>query len=452
MQKGIRFWLLLISLFWTATAQAKTGGNASPKDTLFIDANVDNSNPYVGQEVVLTYSLYFRTVAPRIADSGKADHPGLWVQEVTPEGYIRSTPTSIGGMNLRKAVVKQLKLVPMQTGKLSVSNYRLRCFLPASTGVGLENRKDIETVVTAPTATIDAKPLPKSAPEGFSGAVGDFKLTLSSDKIRVHVGEPLALSVKISGKGNLKAFPQVALTFPAGFRPMETSVPTVTQDDRLRDEASVSSRISLNPEQPGNFRFSPVTLTVFNPWKGRYETISSGELAVTVLPGTKTSNQPSPDSLSAARSDKARWIPPAAMIFMSAVVLALIAALFVLGARLGRKPVILQKKTPEPPTRPVTSAPVSAEALQNRLYAALRKAGVSSPAGLTSRQLQDILEGLSVKPACSEALLELMQMIDQAVYTPGKTSKDALAALGSKTDKVLEALSRDCESEGQAGS
>lgn len=446
MQKGIKFWLLLISLFWTVAAQAKTGGNALSKDTLFIDANIDNRNPYVGQEVVLTYSLYFRTVAPRIADSGKADHPGLWVHEVTPEGYIRSTPASIGGMSLRKAVVKQFRLIPIQTGKLSVSNYRLRCFLPENTGVALENRKDVETILTAPTATIDARPLPKSAPEGFNGAVGDFTLTLSSDKSRVHVGEPLALSVKISGKGNLKAFPQVALTFPAGFRPMETSVPTVTQDDSRHDEESVSSRISLNPEQQGTFRFTPVRLTVFNPWKGRYETISSGELTVTVLPDAKYSNPATPDSLPAARSDRSEWIPPAAMIFMSAAVLALIAALFVFGARRGRKPGIPKEKRPEPPAQPLSPTPVSAEVLQNRLYAALRKAGVSSPAGLTSQQLRDNLEGLAVKPACSEALLELMKMIDQAVYTPGKTSKDALAALNSKTEKILESLSRNCES------
>ncbi len=442
MHTGIRFWLLLVSLCWTAAAQAKTGGNASPKDTLFIDANIDNRNPYVGQEVVLTYSLYFRSVAPRIADSGKADHPGLWVQEVTPEGYIRSTPSTIGGMDLRKAVVKQFKLIPMQTGKLSVSNYRLRCFMPASTGVGTENRKDIETIIAAPTATIDARPLPKSAPAGFSGAVGDFTLTLSSDKFRVHVGEPLTLSVKISGKGNLNAFPQVALTFPAGFRPMETGVPTVTQEDARHAEEAVSSRISLNPELPGTFRFTPVRLTSFNPWKGRYETISSGEITVTVLPGAKTSSQTVPDSLSAARPERANWIPPTAMIFMSVAVLALIAALFVFGARRGRAPAAPQEKTPEPPARPASPASGSAEALRKRVYSALRKAGVPSPAGLTSQQLSNALEGLDVEPACAKALLELIKMIDQAVYTPGNTSKDELEALNRKTDKVLESLSR----------
>ncbi|MCE1273041.1 MAG: hypothetical protein LWW75_00730, partial [Chlorobiales bacterium] len=61
MHKSLMFCLLVISLLLpAASTQAKSVGKTAPRDTLFIDASIDNRTPYVGQEVLLTYNLYFR--------------------------------------------------------------------------------------------------------------------------------------------------------------------------------------------------------------------------------------------------------------------------------------------------------------------------------------------------------------------------------------------------------
>ncbi|WP_164114735.1 protein BatD [Serratia marcescens] len=46
-------------------------------------------------------------------------------------------------------------------------------------------------IVTAPTAIIQARALPKPAPADFSGAVGHFTLSVSPENSTVHAGEPL---------------------------------------------------------------------------------------------------------------------------------------------------------------------------------------------------------------------------------------------------------------------
>ncbi|NTU94251.1 MAG: protein BatD [Chlorobiaceae bacterium] len=441
MRKGSSLWLLLVTIILTAgVAQAKSVSKATPREQLYIDATIDNRTPYVGQEVLLTYTLFFSDIAPRISDTGKAEHAGLWVQEVTPERYIRSTAEVVNGKDYRKAVIKRLRLVPIQAGKLTVTNYRLRCFLPQTPGPSMENLKDIESVITAPAIVIDAKPLPNPVPQGFSGAVGKFSISLATDRYLVHAGEPVAISVKISGKGNLKTFPPVALSYPKGFSQLAPAVPTVLQDDAGRAEEAVTTQITLVPEQTGTFSFRPVSLTAFDPWTGRYETLTSDEVNVTVLPGNVMMNSALPDSLPAGMPDERAWMPPVAMIAMAAGFVLLIAILYLVGARQRKQRAESVKSAPEQPSEPV--AMDSAESLRRRLYETLRSLGIPNPAGMTSLQLKKALTVRNIKPEYSEALLELLKKIDHAVYTPGTTSRESIEKLNRNTNKVIESLSK----------
>ncbi|NTV02353.1 MAG: protein BatD [Chlorobiaceae bacterium] len=444
MRRG--FGVLLLLMLMSAAAAAKAGNGAvTPRPTgpPYLDAIVDNRSPYVGQEVTVTYSLYFSGTAPRIVDSGKAEHPGLWVQEVAPEGYIRSSVVKDGGRNLRMAVVKQLKMVPMQAGRLSVSNYRLKCFLPS--GTGADSSPDVESVITAPTATIVARPLPKGAPEGYGGAVGDFSIGLAAARYQVHAGAPLTLAVKISGRGNLQAFPQVALELPKEFRQVDSGMPTVTGEGAGKAADALYSNIAITSDQPGSFRFTPVRLAAFNPWKGRYETVSSGEITVTVLPKENAAKPAVPEPLPAATvADGAGWLPPAIMILMATAFLALIAMLFLKSKKHRKRPAPpSQEKRPGPPPSPRTpSTPETPEVLKQRIYDALAKAGIKKPAGLTSAQLRQELEDGKIGPECMEALIEVMNMIDRAVYTPGKIPAETLEKLNRKAASALGLLER----------
>ncbi|NTU67761.1 MAG: protein BatD [Chlorobiaceae bacterium] len=445
MRQCIKVWMLLLSLIPSVASAKFDNGSGSPHGaTPYLDTAIDNRTPYVGQEVLLTYSLYFSGIAPRIVDAGKAEHTGLWVQEVTPEGYIGSSVVKAGGRSLRMAVIKQLKLVPMQEGKLTVSNYRLKCLVPSGTGTGTDSGTDIESIITAPTATIIARPLPQGAPEGFIGAVGDFSILVATNSSQVRVGEPLTLAVKIRGRGNLKTFPQVELELPKGFRRLDGEVPTVTSEAPGKADDAVYSKIALTSDQPGNFSFRPVKLTAFNPWKGRYETVASGEVTVKVLPPGKASGRTAAEPVTAAPpSDRTGWVPTTVMLFMAAAFLALIAMLFLTEKKQRKQPDPIPEKRTKPPSAPrKPSMTESPELLKQRIYNELGNAGINKPAGLTSQQLRQELEGQKIGPECWEAVMEVMEMIDHAVYTPGKISGDAIEKLNRKAAEALELLHR----------
>ncbi|NTU58551.1 MAG: protein BatD [Chlorobiaceae bacterium] len=441
MSKRVHFWLLLAALLLPASiTQAKSPGD-TPRDPLFIEASLDNNKPWVGQEIQLTYTLFFRDIAPRIEDRTKPEHTGLWVQEISPENYINSTPATVNGTMLRKAVVKQLRLVALQSGRLSVANYRLGCYLPKNRQFSLDSRNDIETILTAPAAVIDARPLPKPAPEGFSGAVGSLSVSVSPENSRIHEGEPLTISITVSGKGNLNALPPVAVNLPEGLRKDASGNPSLPKEMAGGQEQYVTIPVTLMPETTGTFRFTPVRLTIFDPWKSRYETIESKEISVTVIPGKSPAKGP---GIYTPPAKPSRQLQPPSSLFMMVMAAAVVILILVLH-NLGEKK---KKRNPvhsvNQETKSVPAIPErqSAESLRCQLYDALRKIGLQNPVGLTSRELRKKLGELKVKEKTTASLLDLLARIDYAIYAPGKTSADKLDALNKSAEQIISDLSR----------
>ena len=65
---------------------------------------------------------------------------------------------------------------------------------------GAPRVEQLSVVSNQPELTI--KPLPGNAPAGFSGAVGDFKLTTKVVPATAGVGEPVTWTLTLEGTGN----------------------------------------------------------------------------------------------------------------------------------------------------------------------------------------------------------------------------------------------------------
>lgn len=449
------FWLLpLLLMLPVSNARAANSGKPSG-GKLFVESSLDNGSPWVGQEVRLTYTLFFSGTAPQIEDKSLPEHSGIWVRELAPENYIDSTPVSKNGELFRKAVVKQLRLVPMQSGKLPVTGYRIRCLVPRQGEASLDSRNDTETIVAAQPAIIQARALPKPAPADFSGAVGHFTLSVSPENSTVHAGEPLSLSVGISGKGNLDTPPPLKVLLPEGIR-QEVSVTSPDTASAKGSTSSVSTKMLLIASKEGAFRFVPLKLTVFDPETGRYETIASNAIAIKVIAGQAMTAQPQsplpgvmpppadPDPLGAV-------IRPIIMS-MGVAVLVLIFGLHLRYIKRYKRTGVQQKTseaaepirptaTPAPATQTSTGGK-SPQSLRNELYGAVKKTGIMNPAGLTSKELGKLLKEKGVKAQTISALTELLSGIDHALYSPGKVSPEKLETMNRDASRIIADLTR----------
>jgi hypothetical protein len=122
---------------------------------------------------------------------------------------------------------------------------------------------------------LDVQPLPQPAPDGFSGAVGQFELTSSLAPAQLKTGEPITWTLTLSGTGNWPggvALPARAV--PADFRTLQ---PKQRKDFAAGElfSGSLSEDLVLVSNQPGDFVLQPVRFVYFDPAKGAYQTIEA---------------------------------------------------------------------------------------------------------------------------------------------------------------------------------
>ncbi len=106
-------------------------------------------------------------------------------------------------------------------------------------------------------------------PENFSGAIGDYTLTVKAQPDKVKVGEPISLEMTIDGKGNLDRVNAPVLTSTDGFKTY-----TPTSKIELRDDLGLEGRKifteAVVPLKVGSL--PPISFTFFNPDLKQYVT------------------------------------------------------------------------------------------------------------------------------------------------------------------------------------
>lgn len=128
-------------------------------------------------------------------------------------------------------------------------------------------------------------PLPlEGRPPGFSGLVGDFRITASLTPGQIKVGESATLTAEISGRGNLKRIPAPALAEPEGTK-VYADQPVLNETaDRDGFGGSRTMKWAIVPEAPGQYTIPPLSVAYFDPASRVYRTADTGALSISVLP------------------------------------------------------------------------------------------------------------------------------------------------------------------------
>lgn len=138
---------------------------------------------------------------------------------------------------------------------------------------------------------INVKSLPAPEPPEFSGAVGLFKMNSRIVPQSVSEGYPITWTLELSGAGNWNA----GLSLPARDVSTDFHVPPsksrLDQHENVIFDGTLTEDVVLIPTKPGDYTLGPVKWAFFNPVAGRYETIATEPVRVSVTPAPK-SNQP----------------------------------------------------------------------------------------------------------------------------------------------------------------
>lgn len=177
------------------------------------------------------------------------------------------------------AHVFQRGLFGITPGDVTIPSPQLTYELARSTSYF--SRSD-QIALSAESLHVFVKPLPaENMPAGFSGAVGVLKASARIDADSARTGDPLTLTVRIAGTGNIKLLP----------RPnVEVSwASVVSASERIAVDSSgplirgsKEFDFILTPTRAGIAVLQPLRYEYFNPYSSEYETAETEELTVAV--------------------------------------------------------------------------------------------------------------------------------------------------------------------------
>ena len=149
--------------------------------------------------------------------------------------------------------------------------------------------EDVQTVFARSNeAKIKVRPLPEEGrPDGFAGAVGEFKLQVTLSREKARVGDPITLITIIEGKGYGGSITAPVLKDTDGLKIYEGD--TETKETRTSNNVRVVKMFQTicEPQRADIKAIPEVVFHYFDPKKGKYVTLTQGPLPIKVLPNDR---------------------------------------------------------------------------------------------------------------------------------------------------------------------
>ena len=252
-------------------------GAAPPQPTslvgqdFFAESEVDDESPYIGQQITYTLRFYSANAFSRpIYDA--PDFAGFWNPGRSSE---EESIVDVAGRRYSVTEANTI-LFPTLAGDLEIepTNVTVRGGLLGS------------SVTQYPTRQINLQvsPLPPGEPDSFTGAVGRYSLTSELDLNAVDLGEPVTLTLTVSGEGNMESLPAPEWPEVPGWRAFDNDAPYQMSIIDGKVQGSREFTRVFIPSVSGSHEFPPVEYAYFDPYDARYKTLTSRSFRVEVLP------------------------------------------------------------------------------------------------------------------------------------------------------------------------
>ena len=271
--------------------------HAQPSPTAILDRVRANSNRpidfhaatfpdtvYVGQQVTYQVAVLLsesaRTRLRRNPEFLPPELRGLLAYELGAPR--RVVPRSYGGAPF-EAHVFQRALFAVAPGTLMVPAPQLSYTLPQSSSYFSREERFI---VRAESAQLVVTPLPDvGRPPDYTGAVGVLRASVTIDSSIARVGDPLVLTMRVSGIGNVKLLPRPVLELSwASTVPGTERVSVDTSGAFVRGYKEFDW--ILTPSQAGRVEVPTLRYSYFDPYRGAYAYAETAPSALTVDDGT----------------------------------------------------------------------------------------------------------------------------------------------------------------------
>ncbi|MEE8576936.1 MAG: BatD family protein, partial [candidate division Zixibacteria bacterium] len=400
---------------------------------------------------------------------------GFWTELLGNKAPYYQT---INGRNYR-VIERKYALFPTQTGELTIGRAMI------STTIAAKSRRfrdpfdvfgDVfgrgeEVVIRSSPVTINVRSLPaEGRPKDFTGTIGNFRISATPNKTQVEVNQPVSVTIKISGTGNVKSAAEPPMPPLDDFRIYQASASEniSKQNDRIGG-TKIYEEVFI-PKRPGQLEIPALTFNFFNPDRDRYETISTQPimLNVTKPEGYVASPQvpfAGPDMTISSQAHDIRYIKdnpgdfyligrliifsPAYVVVngLPVLVLAVMVALRRRREKLAGDIGYARARTASRMARKrLARARSQARAdMAGEFFTEIYSALISyvadkvntSPHGLTTDRLKQLLAENAVEDSVVAKVVQLMQSCDFARYAPSAISQESIDKALVEAEEIM---------------
>ncbi len=259
---------------------------------LFLSIDVDKKNAYVGEQITVTYKLYTR-VNMSIQGVDFPKHSGFWTEELFVPQQVDFKDVVLEGVNYKMATLYRIALFPTKSGKLELNPLTMNCSIVVKSKgnnffndpfFGSFGNQTVPKVLRTKQTVINVKEFPGRIPEGFTGAVGDFRISGAIVPDNIKANNAVTLKIQLKGTGNIDVFSLPEIKFPQN---IEVFPPTLKTDkEPFRDQitGTITKEYILIPRKTGRYTIPEIKFPYFNPKVGEWRNATTQALEISVEP------------------------------------------------------------------------------------------------------------------------------------------------------------------------
>ncbi len=269
----------------------RSGRRVDINKMVFVELATDKEDAYIYEEIIQSFKLYFQKGLPiDDLDYVAASTKSFLAEKLGEERRYEEMRDGV----LYNVIELRTALFPLVSGKIEIPPAKFKCNIiirqQRNRGsmfdefMGGGGRRYPVERSTEPVKLI-IKSLPVvDKPEGFTGAVGEYTMDVLAKPTKVKVGDPITLSIKIRGEGNIQTIGEPLLA-PDGMKAFkaynyEVKVTITDRGDGIKGEKFFNKVVEPRSEDvdviPG------ISFSYFDPVLEKYKTLTHEPIPIEV--------------------------------------------------------------------------------------------------------------------------------------------------------------------------
>lgn len=271
--------------------QGVTDDAALSDEDIFITMTANKTEVYQDEPVLITTRIYTRVNLEGISDIKNPELRNFVVEELEAQsGNIQWNIQNINGKTYRTGVFSQRVIYPQTSGRLFIEPMSIEFLLRQRSARQsqsifddfFDSYRTVKRRATSKGINLNVKPLPSPVPPSFSGIVGDVTLNVTASKTTAGINDGITVRMVVSGNGNLRLAKNPEVKYPVDFDVFDPKVTNNITQTTQGGKGSRTIETLIIPRHAGSFEIPAVEYAYFNPSTGRYQTIRSNPITITV--------------------------------------------------------------------------------------------------------------------------------------------------------------------------